>query len=285
MTLPTIFAALTSATGADLDNNFAALGAISTIPCGVTGTNALSLAPLADTPTVSAYQNYMAFSGIAAAANTGAVTAGVNALPSLPVYKDTPSGPAALVGAEIQAGSLITLTYDAALGAGGGFHVQTGINGSAGTYLPLTGGTLTGSMSGTSSTLSGVQSVAGLNSSGLVNGVSLTGVSIAAAGNLSGASVTIGGGTSLKSVLSTTIASIVFTSILPNTSQDQVAVFAGLSLGDTLAIGLPSLTSVGLGFNAFASAAGTVTLRALNITANTVAAVTLAGVRFTALKF
>lgn len=285
MTLPTAFATLTVATGAELDGNFAALGAVSTIPCGVTGTNVLSLAPLANTPSVPSYQNYMQFSGIAAIDNTGAVTAGIGSLSSLPVYKDTPSGPVLLAGAEIQAGCLIVLTYDSALGTGGGFHLQTGINNSSGTYLALSGGTLTGPLLGTTQTLSGVSSVAGLQSSGVVNGVSVTGVSIAAAGNLAGASLTVGGGSPLKALLSTTVASIVFTSILPQTSQDRAAVFAGLNLGDTVEMGLPSLAVVGVSYNAFASAAGTVTLRAFNITASTVAAVTLAGVRFTAPQF
>lgn len=285
MTLPTTFAALTTATGADLDENFAALGAISIIPCGVTGTNALSLAPGADTPTVPAYGNYMQFSGIAAAANTGPILAGINTLPSLPVYKDTASGPVLLSGEEVQPGCLIVLTYDSALGASGGFHLQTGINNSSGTYLALTGGALTGGLSGTSLTLSGGASANSFSSGSFMSASSVTAVSIAAAGRLSAGSVVIGGGTPIKAALSTTIASIVFTTILPQTSQDQSAVFAGLNLGDTLALGLPSLASVGLGFTAFASAAGTVTLRALNITANTVTGLTLAGVRFTALQF
>lgn len=285
MSLPTLFANLTLATGAELDGNFAALGAISTIPCGVTGTNNIALTPLDNTPTVPAYLNYMQFSGIAAGDNTGAVTAGINSLPSLPVYKDTPAGPVLLTGTEIQQGCLFVLTYDSALGAGGGFHVQTGINSSAGTYLPLAGGTLTGVLAGTAMTLSGVGSVAGLNSSGGVNGVSLTGVSIASTGGLSGGSLTIGGGSIMKGMLATSIAAITLTAILPNTSQDQAIVFAGLNLRDTIMMGLPSLNVVGVSYNAFASAAGTLTLRAFNVTTGTIAGITLAGVRFTALQF
>lgn len=285
MTLPTQFAALTTATGQELDNNFAAVGAVGTIPCGVTGTNVLSLSPLANTPNPLAYLNYMQFSGIAAADNTGAVTAGVAGLASLPVYKDTASGPVALTGAEIQAGCVIILVYDAGLVAGGGFHVQTGINSATGTFLPLAGGTLTGPLHGASQTLSGISSVAGVQSSGVVNGVSLTGVSIAATGGLSGNSLTLVGGQTLKNLFSTSIASIVFPTIAVNGTQDQAVPFAGVNLSDTLSVGLPSLAVVGVAYNAFVSSANTVTLRAFNITAASVTGLTLAGVRFTALQF
>lgn len=282
MTLPTLFANLTAATGAELDGNFAALGAVSIIPCGVTGTNALSLTPLAGTPSVPAYANYMTFSGVAAADNTGAVTAGVGSLSSLAVFKDTPAGPVALTGAEIQAGNLITLTYDASLN---GFHLQTGINSSAGTFLALTGGTLTGLVYGTSLSLSGDIAVQDIVATGGVTGVSVTAVRITASATLSGDTVTIGGGAPVKAVLSTSIASVVFATILPNTSADQSVPFPLLALRDTVMMGLPSLTSVGISFNAFAASSGTATLRAFNVTASTVTGMTLSGVRLTAMQF
>ena len=43
MSLPTTFAALTTATGQQLDNNFSALGALTPIPCSVSGTNAITI--------------------------------------------------------------------------------------------------------------------------------------------------------------------------------------------------------------------------------------------------
>jgi len=286
MTLPVTFANLSSPVPlSSLDQDFAAVGALTIIPCGVTGTNSLSLTPAANTPTVSAYANYMQFSGIAAADNTGAVTAGVGSLAGLPVYKDTATGPAALTGAEIQAGNLITLVYDSALGAGGGFHLQTGINSSSGSYLPLGGGTLTGPLFGTSLSLSGTASVSGLTSSGAVTAVSVTGVSVSASGGMTAGSLTVGSGSTLKDFLATSIASIIFTSIAPQTSQDQTFAFASVALRDTIVMGLPSLTATGVSFNAFVSAAGTVTMRAFNITASTVTTLTLSGVRFTALQF
>ncbi len=147
MTLPILFAAVTAATGAQLDQNFEAVGLLGVIPCAVLGTNTLTLTPAAQaTPTVGAYQNYMVFSGIAAHANTGAVTAAVAGLAALGVYKDTGAGPAALAGGEIQPGNLILLLYDTALNAGaGGFHLQTAGVTAAGTVTSVASGTgLTG---------------------------------------------------------------------------------------------------------------------------------------------
>ncbi len=287
MTLPTTFGPLTGPIPlTDLDLNFAAVGALTIIGCGVTGTNAISMAPHTNAPVVSAYANYMVFSGIAAADNTGAVTAGIGSLSSLPVYKDSPTGPVLLTGGEIQQGNLFTLTYDSALTAGGGWHVQTGINSSAGTFLSLGGGTLTGPLIGTALTLSGNASVAGLTSNGALNGVSIAAVQANFSGTLTGATVTIGPpGSPIKNVASVSVASVVYASIPPNMSADQSIAFPVLNLNDTVMMGLPSLTSVGVSFNAFASTSGTATLRAFNTTASTVTGLTLAGVRLTTMQF
>lgn len=125
MPLPVTFANLTEALLSYLDDNFAAIGALTPIPCTVTGTNTLALTANSDTPTVAAYSNYMQFSGIAAATNSGAVTAQVDSLGALNVYKDTPAGPVVLTGGEIVSGCLIELVYDSALNTGsGGFHLM-----------------------------------------------------------------------------------------------------------------------------------------------------------------
>ncbi len=79
----------------DLDLNFSAVGALTTIPCVVAGTDTLTLTALANCPTISAYANYLRVSGIAANSNSGATTANVFGLGALPVYKDTGSGPVA----------------------------------------------------------------------------------------------------------------------------------------------------------------------------------------------
>ena len=125
MALPYSFTSNTSPTGAQLDDDLAALGALTIIACAISGTNTLALAPNANTPTVSAYANYMTFVGRAANANsTGGVTANVGAVGALNVYKDSAAGPAVLTGGEIQPFNLIVLIYDTALdGGSGGFHL------------------------------------------------------------------------------------------------------------------------------------------------------------------
>ena len=125
MSLPYTFANLTTAQLSYLDANFAAVGALTPIPCGTAGTNALALTPLANSPTVTQYANYGAFSGVVAVTNTGAVTAQVSSLPVLSVYKDTAAGPTALTGGELVAGNAFYLVYDAALNSNaGGFHLS-----------------------------------------------------------------------------------------------------------------------------------------------------------------
>ena len=109
MPLPTLFAALTNATGAELDADFAALGALTTITCTIAGSNTLTLVPGTLTPTVAAYSQGQAYSGIVAATNTGAATAQIGTLPALAIYKDTQSGPVALTGNEMVAGNFVAL--------------------------------------------------------------------------------------------------------------------------------------------------------------------------------
>jgi hypothetical protein len=57
MALPTAFSNNTAPTGPELDGNFAAVGALTVIPCTVAGTNTLVLTPNANTPTINAYAN------------------------------------------------------------------------------------------------------------------------------------------------------------------------------------------------------------------------------------
>lgn len=125
MALPVIFANQTSPLQLMwLDQDFAAVGALTTIPCVIVGTNALVLTQNANTPTVVAYSNYQVVSGIAPATNTGAVTVQVGTLAALPVYIDTLTGPAALTGGEIIAGNFTAFVYDSALNSmTGGFHL------------------------------------------------------------------------------------------------------------------------------------------------------------------
>jgi hypothetical protein len=124
MALPFAFTGNVAPTGEELDADLAALGALVPIPCTVSGTNLITMTPLANTPTTS-YQPYSQYVGIASATNTGPVNAQVGSLPSLPVYKDTQAiGTDTLTGREIVAGTKLWLMYDPALNSNtGGFHL------------------------------------------------------------------------------------------------------------------------------------------------------------------
>jgi hypothetical protein len=161
MSLPTTFGTLTAATGGELDGNFQAVGVLTTIPCTLTGTNALVLAQEVNTPTISSYNPLLRLSAIIQNNNTGAVTAALGSLPVLPVYKDTSSGPTALSGSELQAKNQVVLVYDSALNSGGGgFHMSAPSTGSAGTVTSITAGT---GLSGGTITASGTIALAAVS--------------------------------------------------------------------------------------------------------------------------
>lgn len=242
MPLPFIFANATTVTTPQLDANNAALGALTAIPCTVTGTNALTLTGLVNTPTISAYANYQPFSGVAVATNTSNVVARSGSLPSLSVYKDLTSGPTPLVGGEIVVGNLITLIYDTSLNSGsGGFHLQTGPASTAGTFLPLTGGSLTGGLTGTTAGFSG---------------------------QVNGATIRVGTGTPITRQLSTT-ASLTWSVVAAGASQDQTIAALGASIGDIVTVGLPASVAAGILYDGRISATGVASLRATNATSGT----------------
>jgi hypothetical protein len=54
------------------------------------------------------------------------------------------------------------------------------------------------------------------------------------------------------------LATLAFTSLVPNSTQDQSFSMASVNFGDALAFGFPSLASAGLTFSGFIAAAGTV---------------------------
>lgn len=173
MAYSTVFAAATSATGAQLDGNFDAAGLLGTVPCQVAGTNALTLTPYT-TPTIGtppvALQAQVRFSGIAAATNSGAVTANCGGLGALAVYKDTSGGPAALTGSEIVGGNYFVLAYDAALNSGaGGYHLETGATSAAGTITSVVAG---GGLAGGTITAAGTISIASIANNNVFANVS-----------------------------------------------------------------------------------------------------------------
>ena len=76
---------------------------------------------------------------------------------------------------------------------------------------------------------------------------------------------------------------VAFTVVPANTSQDQVVTLANAQLGDVVEIGMVAAPGAGLMFNARVPAAGSVTLRAANVTAASIAAFTLTNVRLTSM--
>lgn len=107
--------------GSALDANFAALGVLVTLPCTATGTNAINLTPFVNTPTVSAYQNFLRFSFTAAAATTGAVTLQFAALAALPFY--FPDGVTQISSGALTLGQYVEAAYSNLVNSGGGGFV------------------------------------------------------------------------------------------------------------------------------------------------------------------
>lgn len=251
MALPTLFANATDATGQQLDNNFAALGALTPIPCTASGANTIVLAANANTPTVAAYSNYMQFTGVAAQSNTGATTAKLGALATLSVYKASPGGPIALTGGEIVAGTAFTLMYDSALNSGsGGFHLM-------GTAAISAGG---GSVSGP---IVGSGSLATITFPAAVFPL-LTGVTLASITRMS-----LGGGPTITRILSTT-ASISWSSLNPQTSAETSIVLAGCSVGDNVMLGFPASVASQIAYRPYVNNPGTVAIVAMNYSASTI---------------
>lgn len=266
MPLPNTFANLTTAQMVALDQNDAALGALGIIPCTVAGSDALVLTPNANTPTVPAYANYQQFSGIVTTNNTTAGTARIGSLAILPIYKDSPSGPIALTGGELVQNNMFTLQYDSALNSGGGgFHLASSTD--SDNYLPLSGGTISGNLTivGVSTAtvqLGSISSLATLNATKLLVGASAA---------------------SVTRILSS-LASVGFTVLLANTTQDQPILVPGTLANDSISIGGPASITAGVGFTGYVAAAGTVNLRAMNVTAASIAAFSVT-VRATAIGF
>jgi hypothetical protein len=230
MPLPYVFASATVLVLNQLDSNFNALGILAPTPCQIVGSNILALNPLANAAAVTAYSTGMQFSGVASASNSGATTAGVPGLATLPVYRDTPSGPAACIGGEIINGCAVTFMYDAALGGGaGGFHLYTSTTAVAGSGL----------FSSVSATLSQLGTVR------VGSGAPVT--------RINSASVSLG--------------TIV---IGPNSSTDNVIAVSGVNPNDTVMVGGPASLNTGVGLYGFVSASGSITMRAFNTTGSSV---------------
>lgn len=230
MALPFQFANVSTLVTSQLDANYNALGALTPIPCSVSGTNTVTMTPLASTATVSAFSNYMQFTGVAASTNTTAVTIAVSGLSGLPAYKDTLAGPVALTGREIIQNCEFTAIYDSALNSGsGGFHVNSGAS-----FISSVGGTVSGPI--------------------LFTGP----VQVGASTN-----------TTLSNVVSAS-ASIGWPTIGATTSTVATLAVAGSSIGDCVFLSTPASVPAGITFFGWVPNAGTVTIQALNVTGSSI---------------
>lgn len=119
MSWPITFAGLSTAPMSDLDTMFNAAGALGTVQCAATGTNTITLTPVANTPPIPAYGTGSAvrFGFSAAATSTGPVGGRVNALPIVNVY--LPSGVQADAN-DIASGGYYEVVYLAALNSNAG---------------------------------------------------------------------------------------------------------------------------------------------------------------------
>lgn len=125
MSYPVVFAGLTTAQMASLDQMFGITGSLGVIPCNAAGTNLITLTPIAGiTPPITAYANYVQFSFVAQVTSTGSVTLQINSLSALPVYTQTGSQAGS---GSIAANSLYIVVFNQALNGGsGGWQITSG---------------------------------------------------------------------------------------------------------------------------------------------------------------
>jgi hypothetical protein len=129
MALPRIFASLPAGNtpASYLDDDFAALGAISLIPCSASGLNSYTLVPFTGAPALTAYNQLQGYSFVCPATSTSGVSINVQGasglLGSFAAYKATTSGPATVGSGDLLLSEMYIAFYDVALNGGsGGFH-------------------------------------------------------------------------------------------------------------------------------------------------------------------
>jgi hypothetical protein len=255
--------------------NFSVVGLLGALPCTVSGTaNAITLTGATNNPTVASYSNYLRFSAIAALTNTGAVTAQYGALAVLNVYKDTNAGPVVLAGNEITANTAFELVYDSTLNSNaGGFHLVVSTSN-------------VGNISPTNINCSGVATIGTLDVTGAASVVGPASMASLTVHNVitgaGGASISSGvsvgtlvvNGSAPVTRINTFSGTVTFSVLLANTSQDVAATVSGVQVGDAVMVGPPATNSTGLALMGYVPANGTITLRALNVTASSITAPT-----------
>ena len=273
----TTFANLTTPTLPELDANLSFLNGLINIPCTVSGTNTLTLTAVAGGGTISSYSNYMVLRGIAAATNSGAVTANFAGIGALNVYKDTPAGPEVLTGNEIVLNCEFSLIYDSTLNASaGGFHLDT----------PNAGG-----LSGQTVTVASINATLGsLTSLSISNGyfasASIATLSVAT-GIATLSSVQLGSVVNALTRLQSTLASFSITSgnaLTPGQEAQATISFTGAAVNDQILV-QPSSVSASLSYAGYVSAAGSVVFRVHNLAPAATVTVSLFTVRLTDIGF
>ena len=131
----------------DFDDTFNAMTAGMAIPCNASGTNTISLLPLANMGALQAYVELAGAKFRAVANSTGPVTAQINGLGFLPVYKS--DGVTQINVSDILLGQLYAIWYSAALNSGlGGFFLQSmPVSAGIGTAVTIPQGRLTAQIS------------------------------------------------------------------------------------------------------------------------------------------
>lgn len=88
----------------------------------------------------------------------------------------------------------------------------------------------------------------------------------------------VGGGGSLTRLLSGTY-TVAFTVVPANTTQDATVALTNAAIGDAVMLGLPATVTAGLMFEGRVLAAGSVGIRAANVTAASIAAFTITNLK------
>ena len=288
----TTFANLTTPTLPELDANLAFLNGLVNIPCTVSGTNTLTVTPVAGGGTISSYSNYMVLRGIAAATNSGAVTANFAGIGALNVYKDTPAGPVVLTGNEIVLNCEFSLIYDSTLNASaGGFHLDTpnagglsgqtvtvaSINATLGslTSLSISNGYFASASIATLSVANGYFASASIATLSVANGIATL------------SSVQLGSVVNALTRLQSTLASFSITSgnaLTPGQEAQATISFTGAAVNDQILV-QPSSVSASLSYAGYVSAAGSVVFRVHNLAPAATVTVSLFTVRLTDIGF
>jgi len=248
------------ATPNELDANLLSLTYLAPVACTVAGTNALTLTPANPAAPLTAFQQNMQFTGIAAATNsTGATATVVGISGVLPIYNDTPTGPVALTGGEIVQLCAFTLRYDLALnGGGGGFHLQTGSS------QFITQSISVAALIARNASISGVASIGTVNVAGGIatlsslSVASLLGANASVSGIISAASISFAGLNALIR-LNSTLASISQVTLTPFAFTQTTVALTGAAINDMIFVGEVGTLAFGsVSLRGYVAAAGSV---------------------------